>query len=175
MRKICLLLLIVPILKSKAQLPSENGIRYADVEYIFSQLPAAKQIESELRSLQSQLETKIKAQYSEFEKKYSMYINTKEPDSTRRRLEKELQLMQDNIRKLQQDSEVILQRKQQQLMDPVSKKIQKAIADVAIENNFSFILNAGAGGQDLVLHAESEMDVSNLVLKKLGINPTAKQ
>jgi outer membrane protein len=102
-----------------------------------------------------------------------VYIKSKEPDSTRRRLEKELQLMQDNIQKLQQDSEVTLQRKQQQLMDPVTKNIQKAIADVARENNFSFILNAGAGGQDLVLHAESEMDVSNLVLKKLGITPTA--
>jgi outer membrane protein len=60
MRKICLLLLIIPILKSEAQLQKENGIRYADVEYIFSQLPAAKQIESELRSLQAQLETRSK-------------------------------------------------------------------------------------------------------------------
>ena len=175
MRKLCLLLLIIPILKSEAQLPNENGIRYADVEYIFGQLPAAKQIESELSSLRSQLETKIKAQYSEFQKKYAAHISTKEPDSTLRRREKELQLMQDNIQKLQQDSEVILQRKQQQLIDPVTKNIQKAIADVAKENNFSFILNSGAGGQDLVLYAESEMDVSNLVLKKLGINPIAKQ
>src|SRR5687767_3656394 len=100
MRKICLLLLIVPILKSEAQLPKENGIRYADFEYIFSQLPAAKQIESELRSLRAQLETKIKAQYAELQKKYSIYENTK-GDSTRRRLEKELQLMQDNVQKLQ--------------------------------------------------------------------------
>jgi outer membrane protein len=174
MRKICLLLLIVPILKSEAQLPKENGIRYADFEYIFSQLPAAKQIESELRSLRAQLETKIKAQYAELQKKYSIYENTK-GDSTRRRLEKELQLMQDNVQKLQQDSEITLQRKQQQLLDPVTKNIQKAIADVAKENDFSFILNAGAGGQDLVLHAENGMDISDLVLKKLGVNPVAKQ
>lgn len=175
MRKVLLLILILPVLKSEAQLPKDNGIRYADVEYIFNQLPAAKQTESELRSLHTQLENKIKGQYAEFEKKYAVYGQTKGPDSTVHRLEKELQLMQDNIQKLRQDSEVTLQRKQQQLMDPVTKTIQKAIADVAKENNFSFILNAGAAGQDVVLHAESELDVSNLVLKKLGASPLAKQ
>jgi outer membrane protein len=139
MRKIFLLLLM-PVVNVTAQLPEENGIRYADVEYIFSQLPAAKQIESELRSLHTQLENKIKVQHAEFEKKYAIYAKTAATDPMRASLEKELQTMQENIQKLKKNSDVLLQQKQLQLMEPVTKNIQKAIADVAIENNFSFIL-----------------------------------
>ena len=176
MGKRFLFLLLFYAFYAKAQLPADNGIRYADVEYIFSRLPAAKQIESELKSLHAQLENKIKVRYTEFETKYSRYTSNSYPDSSRQRLERELQLLQESVEKLKQDSELILQRKQQQLMEPVTKSIQKAIADVAVENNFSFILNAGAGGQDLVLHAASGMDVSDQVLKKLGVvSPTAKE
>lgn len=176
MRKRFLFLLFPYAFFAEAQLPDDNGIRYADVEYIFSKLPAAKQIESELRSLHAQLQNKIKVKYTEFEAKYARYMNSSFPDSTRLRLERELQVLREHVEKLKQDSEATLQRKEQQLMEPVTKDIQKAIAAVAIENNYSFILNAGARGQDLILHAGDEMDVSAQVLKKLGVpSPVAKE
>lgn len=176
MRKRFLFLLLSYALFAEAQLPADNGIRYADVEYIFKRLPVSKQIGAELKSLHAQLENKIKVKYTEFETKYSNYINGNSPDSIRLRQEKELQLLREHVEKLKKDSETMLQRKEQQLMEPVTKSIQKAIADVALENNYSFILNAGARGQDLILHAGSEMDVSEQVLKKLGVvNPVAKE
>ena len=47
-------------------------IGYADVDYIFNKLPAAKQIEAELKSLQVQLEAQLKNKYEEFRKKYEV-------------------------------------------------------------------------------------------------------
>src|SRR3989337_3168180 len=82
-------------------------IRYADVEYIFSKLPAAKQVESELKSLQKQLETKYQTKYDEFNKKYTVYVEKRKtlPDTVRLATEKELQLFQESLEKFQQDSQ----------------------------------------------------------------------
>jgi len=147
-------------------------IRYADVEFIFSKLPAARQIESELKSLQKQLESKFQIKYDEFNKKYSTYVEKRKtlPDTVRLASEKELQLLQENLEKFRQDSQVTLQHKQEQLLEPVTKDIQAAIAAVAKENAYTFILNAGVGGQDMLLHADAAMDISALVLQKLGVS-----
>jgi outer membrane protein len=146
-------------------------IRYADVEYIFSKLPAAKQVESELKSLQKQLETKYQTKYDEFNKKYTVYVEKRKtlPDTVRLATEQELQLLQESLEKFQQDSQVTLQRKQEQLLEPVTKDIQAAIEAVAKEKGYTFILNAGVGSQDMILHADAAMDISALVLQKLGL------
>jgi outer membrane protein len=58
-------------------------------------------------------------------------------------------------------------------MEPVTIRIQKAIAEVANEYHYKFILNAGAGTQDIVLHADDNADVSDLILEKMGVKPVS--
>ena len=127
----------------------------------------------ELKSLQTQLKNQIDAKYQEFQKKLADYqanLNTM-IDAVRANTERELQQMQQNIEKLQQDAQTTVQTKQTQLMDPVFKKVGKAIEDVAKENGFTFILSQQIGGLDVVLYGDEKMDISDLVLKKLGVTP----
>jgi len=148
-------------------------VGYADVDYIFSQMPEQKQIDTELKSLQTQLKNQIDAKYQEYQKKlgdYQANINTM-IDAVRANTERELVQMQQNIEKLQQDAQTTVQTKQTQLMDPVFKKVGKAIEDVAKENGYSFILSQQIGGLDVILYGDEKMDVSDLVLKKLGVTP----
>ena len=56
-------------------------------------------------------------------------------------------------------------------MEPVYKKVGKGIEDVAKENGFTFILNQQIGGLDVILYGDDKMDISDLVLKKLGVTP----
>ena len=158
---------------------STEKIAYADVDYIFSQLPAAKQIEAELKSLQVQLEAQLKNKYEEFRKKYEVYVKSQKTatatTSELQNKEKELQLMQENLQKFEQECQGTLQRKQKQLIDPVTQSIQKAITSVANEKGYDFILNAGTGEDDLILFAVDQADVSNLVLQKLGIEAPSQR
>jgi outer membrane protein len=157
---------------SHAQTASTK-VGYADVDYIFSQMPEQKQIDSELKSLQTQLKNQIDTKYSEFQKKVADYqanLNTM-IDAVRVNTERELQQMQQNIEKLQQDAQTNVQTKQTQLMEPVFKKVGKAIEDVAKENGYTFILSQQIGGLDVILYGDEKMDVSDLVLKKLGVTP----
>lgn len=79
-------------------------------------------------------------------------------------------MLQENIQKFQQDAQTSLQKKQNDLMDPVFKKVGKAIEDVAKENGYSFIINPQImGGGDVLLYSDEKFNISNLVLKKMGI------
>lgn len=173
MRKLALLLVLgFGTLLSHAQTASTK-IGYADVDYIFSQLPEAKQIDTELKSTQAQLKNQIDTKYADFQKKLADYqanLNNM-LDAVRQNTERELQQMQQNIEKLQQDAQTTIQAKQTQLMDPVYKKVGKGIEEVAKENGYSFILNQQIGGLDVILYGDEKMDISDLVLKKLGVTP----
>jgi outer membrane protein len=176
MRKFVLLVVLgLGAIASYAQTAAAPKIGYADVDYIFSQMPDAKQIDADLKSLQTQLKNQIDSKVQEFQKKLADYnaaiqANTM-PDAVRANTERELQQLQQNIEKLQQDAQTNLQTKQTQLMDPVYKKVGKAIEDTAKENGFSFVLNQQIGGLDVILYGDEKMDISDLVLKKMGVTP----
>lgn len=172
MRKLVLFVVLgLASFVSQAQAPVKVG--YADVDYIFSQLPEAKQIDQELKSLQTQLKNQMDTKTQEFQKKVADYqanLNTM-IDAVRANTERELQQLQQNLEKFQQDAQTTIQTKQTQLMDPVYKKVGKGIEDVAKENGYSFVLNQQIGGLDVILYGDEKMDISDLVLKKLGVTP----
>ena len=175
MRKIALLfVLAIGTVTTQAQTPTASSkIGFADVDYIFSQMPEAKQIDTELKSTQTQLKNRIDAKTQEFQKKlqdYQQNLNTM-LDAVRANTERELQQLQENLQQLQQDAQVTIQNKQAELMEPVYNKVGKAIEDVAKENGYTFILNQQIGGLDVILYGEEKNNVSDLVLKKLGVTP----
>src|SRR5690606_13971606 len=131
------------------------------------------QIETELKSTQTQLKNRIDAKTQEFQKKLADYqanLNTM-LDAVRQNTERELTQLQENLQQLQQDAQVTIQNKQAELMEPVYNKVGKAIEDVAKENGYTFILNQQIGGLDVILYGDEKNDVSDLVLKKLGVTP----
>jgi outer membrane protein len=175
MRKLVLFFVLAAgMITSYAQTPTASSkIGFADVDYIFGQMPEAKQIDTELKSTQAQLKNQIDSKTQEFQKKLADYqanLNTM-LDAVRQNTERELGQLQENLQKLQQDAQVTIQNKQTQLMEPVYKKVGKAIEDVAKENGYTFILNQQIGGLDVILYGDENNDVSDLVLKKLGVTP----
>jgi outer membrane protein len=175
MKKLVLLfVLAIGLITAKAQSPTASSkIGYADTDYIFTQMPEAKQIETELQSTQAQLKNQIDSKVQEFQKKLADYqknLNTM-LDAVRQNTERELTMLQENLQKLQQDAQTTIDNKRGQLMEPVFKKVGKAIEEVAKENGYTFILNQQIGGLDVILYGDEHNDVSDLVLKKLGVTP----
>ena len=87
--------------------------------------------------------------------------------------QQELQNLQQSIEKFRADAQASLQRKQNELIQPAFDKIQKAIEEVAKANGYTHVLNPSqpAVGLTILLYAREEDDISNLVLKQLGIEP----
>ncbi|MGE0588991.1 MAG: OmpH family outer membrane protein [Cyclobacteriaceae bacterium] len=173
MRKLFTLILLGMGLSAMAQNPAQK-IGYADWDYIFSQMPDYKVIEAEMKTHGDQLQNQLQAKYKDYETKLKAYQTGAATmvDAVRRDKETELTQLQENIQKFQQDAQTSIQNKQDQLMSPVFTKVGKAIEDVAKEQGYSFILNPQLiGGGDILLYSDEKYDVSDLVLKKMGITP----
>jgi outer membrane protein len=170
---IVILLAIVATVFSASAQTSSTKIGYADVDYIFSLMPEAKQIEAELQSLNTQLQNQLNTRVQAFQTKVAEYQKNAANmiEAVRENEERELTQMQQNIQKLEQDAQNTLQKKQAALMDPVYDKVGKNIEAVAKENGFDIIINQQLGGLDVVLYADVKLDISDLVLKKMGITP----
>jgi outer membrane protein len=176
MRKlVSLAVLALGFIAAHAQTASSK-VGFADLYYIISQMPESKQIENELKTTQNMLKTQIEGKAQEFQKKLADYQQNGSTmlDAVRVNTERELQQLQQNLDKLQQDAQTTIQNKETQLMEPVYKKVEKAIGDVAKENGFNFVLNEQIGGLNVILYGDEKMDVTDLVLKKLGVTPASK-
>lgn len=149
---------------------------YTNADYILSLLPEAKQIDAELKAYEKQLQNQIQAKYQDLQAKVADYEkNVASYDELiRADKEQEIQALQQSIQKFSQDAEVSMNKKRNQLLQPAYEKIGNAIEQVAKENNYTHIFSAGTPGFDVLLYAREEDDVSNLILKKLGITPPAK-
>ncbi len=166
---ICLLFTITV----QSQTEPATKVGYADVEYIFSLMPEAKQIETELKSTETQLTNQINTKTQELQKKYQDYVANEKTmlEPVRANTQRELEMLQQNLETLKQDAQATYERKHAQLLEPVYKKMGESIEKVAKENAFTFVLTARLGGTDLVLYADEQADISDLVLKSMGINP----
>src|SRR6267142_3815608 len=151
-------------------------IGYDETDYILSQLPEFKKIESELNTHRAQLENQMKAKYDDYQAKLKAYqgMPATTPDAIKSDKERELAALQENMQKFQQDAQSSYQKKTTDLMDPIYKKIAKAIEEVAKENAFTFIINPQVqNGGDILLYNDEKFNISDLVLKKLGVTPAA--
>ena len=160
---------------SSAQAQAPLKIGFTSVEYVLSQMPESKQIESDLKAYGSQLEAQLKSKQTAFQTKLDAYQKggpTMTP-VVKADTEKELQTMQQGLQEFSQTAQQSMQQKQQTLLRPVLDKIQKNIDAVANEQGYTYILNSDSGSNPILLHGPKDGDVSDIILKKMGITPTA--
>jgi outer membrane protein len=160
---------------SAAQAQAPLKIAYTSVQYVLSQMPESKQIESELKTYNTQLETQLKSKYADYQAKGKAYQDgaAAMSDVVKADKEKELTNLQQSIQEFQRNAEQSLQQKQQTLLKPALEKLQKNIDAVADENGYTYVLNSD-GESPLLLHGPKDGDISDLVLKKMGITPSAR-
>ena len=174
MKKLFVVLAFVLVAQISNAQTAPLKIGYVDVEYIISQLPELKKVEAELQTLQTQLKKQYDGKVAEFQKKlqeYQQYAATV-PDAVKQNTERELQQLQQNIQKLEQDSQNDLQKKQMTLMEPIYTKVGDAIDALAKEQGFSLLLSKEFQGLTIVVYGDEKLDMSDTVLKRLGVTPT---
>ena len=145
-------------------------IGYTNTDYILSKLPETKQIESDLKTHRNQLGAQLKSKQEEFERKYQSFIDGQATmtDVVKNDVQTELQALQESIQKFAAEAEKSMQNKQVQLLAPVYEKIDGGIKEVAKEHGYSHVFSQG-----VLLFATEEFDISDLVLTKLGVEPTS--
>jgi outer membrane protein len=151
---------------------------YTNVDYLISLHPDSKKVDADLKAYRASLDKEAESIGKEFQEKYQNYQkgSAMMAEPVRATKEKELMVLQERIQEFQKNAESDLQRKQIELLQPVLDKIQKAIDAIANENGFTYVFNsdAGYGTTPVLLHGPEGDNVTDLVLKKLGITPPVK-
>ena len=179
MKKLFFLIALLPINIAGAQnadTTSSGRVGYANLEYIMQKLPDMKEIESELKSTQTQLRSQIQTKSDELKKRYEQFNATAQTmvDTVRMKEEQALQEALAGLEQMQQNAQVTLQNKQKLLMAPLYLKVNSAISQVARENGFDIILTDKVGRFDLLVYKNEQRDVSSLVLAKFGVTVDGK-
>ncbi|TLV03435.1 OmpH family outer membrane protein [Dyadobacter luticola] len=174
-----ILIAFLIILKAQAQVADKAAamkIGYTSSDVVLGRLPESKAMQSQLETTRVQLEKAIDVSIKEFQGKVDIYQKTgaQMTEIIRADKEKELENLQTRIQDMRAKAQESLLIKQDQLMQPIILKVNTAIQEVGKENGYTYIFNmdGGQGTTPFILFtATNEHDVTNLVLKKLGVAP----
>lgn len=169
------LMLLSAVAFGQTQQPVTQKIGFADWGYIMENMPETKAMQAELQTHGTQLENSLKAKQQDLQAKYDAFTKmpATTPDAIKLDKQRELQTLDENLQKFQTEAQNSMQKKQGDLMTPILDKIQKNIEIVAKENGYTFIINPDLGGEmtSILLFADDKFDISDMVLKKMGITP----
>lgn len=168
MKKISIVL-IFALLTSATFAQTNLKIGHIDTQVLLPLMPDFDSAQLKMEKYQTELKNQADAMQVEFNQKYQDYINKKDTYTQllRQNKETELQQMNERIQQFNQSANDDLQKQRAEVLNPVLDKAKKAIADVAKENGFTYILDLGAGS--VVYHSDNSIDILPLVKTKLGI------
>jgi outer membrane protein len=145
----------------------EIKIAYVNTQEIFNNMPETSTMETAIANLNQTYTNELKSMEDEYNKKYSEFIEQSDsmPESIKVRRMQEVQDIQQKTQTFYQHARQEVQKKQQELLAPIQKKITDAIKLVGEENDFTYILEEGA-----FLYASAKsVNATQLVKAKLGI------
>lgn len=137
---------------------------------LLTQLPEVKQADESLKIVQDSFQTIEKGLLEIFEKEYVAFVkqaNAGElPKLQIQKKQQEFQAKEEEIKTLRNKAQLEMISRRQVLLDPILKKMQDAVNDVAKEKGFTYIFDISSGA---LLFANESEDIEALVKAKLGI------
>lgn len=144
-------------------------IGIVDIETIVSELPEAKAAEEALNDLGTKYQDSLVQMRDELQERLAAYQKQQAmmPDDQKAKEEESLQMMNLELQQMQQKHfgpQGTLAMKREQLLEPIRKKVKKAIEDVAKTEKISIVLDQN---DQIVLYSEQKMDITFRVLDQL--------
>ena len=161
-----LFLLTAMIMLCSFSLQAQSKVAHVNTQELVESMPEMQNAKSELEKLAKTYETDIQAMATELQNKIKQYdaeSSTKTDEENGKRLQ-EVQGMEQSIRQYQQQAQSDLQKKEFDLLKPISEKAQAAIIKVANAQGFDYVLDSTQGqgvilanGKDLMGDVKSEL------------------
>ncbi len=161
-------LLLIAFMAIKMEGIQAQKFGYLSSQAIMAEMPDVQQMNANLQTLGTQLQKKGQNMLTAYKEKEQNAMKKKErgelsPIEEQTVLE-ELQKEQEDILKFEKEMQKNLSEKEQELLSPIYEKVNNAIQEVAKENGYQMIFEAG-----VLLWAEEGTDVSAQVKAKLGL------
>ena len=143
---------------------------FVDSEYILDQMESYQKAQKQIDDLSEKWQKEIKAKNELLEQKKNDLKKNEIllPVETKREREQEIQDLSLEIRAFQSKKFGVggdLFKKRKELIQPIQRKIYKAIESLAEDNNYSFVLDKSKHSN--ILFADPKYDKSDDIIRKL--------
>lgn len=164
-RTIVILLVAFLGMQANAQNLKIGHINSSD---ILKLMPEVKAAQGELEKFSKELQNQSDLLVGEYQKKTEEYqsLPTTTSDVLKKDKETEIGQLEQRIKKFQEDAQGEVSKKQAELLEPIMKKLQDAIKEVAKEKTYDYILDTSNGS---VIFQNEAFDIAPIVKKKLNI------
>ncbi len=158
--------LLLSALPAAAQNPVKLG--HIDRQQLMLMLPERKDAEAKMQAFAKTLDDRLKAMGTEYQTKMADAQGRAETmtQTEKEMVVREIQELEQRITAAQEKAQEDLAKQEEELLKPMVDKTNKAINDVASENNFTYIFDTSTG---FVLYFDKGEDILPLVKTKLGI------
>ncbi|HPF90844.1 MAG TPA: OmpH family outer membrane protein [Flavobacteriales bacterium] len=151
-----------------AMAQTATKLGHIDRQKLMLMLPERKDAEGKMQAFAKTLDERLKAMGNEYQAKVA---DAQARAETMTQTEKEMALreigdLETRIQAAQEKAQEDLAKQEEELLRPMVDRTNKAIADVAAENNFTYVFDVSTG---TVLYFEKGEDILPLVKSKLGI------
>jgi outer membrane protein len=147
---------------------------FIDSKYILDNLPEYAENKEKLDKFSERWQREIDDRYVVLQKRKDAFAREEVllPEEVREKRKEEIVLLEQEIMQLQRGYFGVggeLFQKRQELIKPIQDQIYDALEKIASKGNFSFVFDKA--NQSSLIFADSKFDLSDRVLKELGISP----
>ena len=168
MKKIVKLAAVFLLIVTTATTVSAQKIAHINLNDLLLLLPERKKAETDIQEYAKQLDGQLKTMSNEYDSKIADY-QAKESlmtEPVKADKQKEIGDLEERIKAFQQTAQESLQKKQNDLLEPMIATAKKAIEEVAKDNGYKNCIDSSAG---VLLYTDPADDIMPLVKKKLNL------
>ncbi len=170
MKAMKLILLFAAAVTMTSQVDAQK-FGYINSAALLEENPKIKEANSNLETLQKQLQSKGQKMLEEYQLEYQQLQQKYERGEIAPKdlaaEEAKLQEKQQEILNFEQDIQKQLQEKQELLYKPILDKVKEAINEVAAEEGYAYIFDTSPG-IGVILYMDESADVTSLVKAKMA-------
>ena len=147
---------------------AQSKVAHINTQDLIKSMPEMATAQSEMEKLGKTYEADIKAMVTEYQNKMKQYeaeAPTKTDEENQKRLI-EVQTMEQNIQQYRGTAQQDMQKKEVDLLKPITEKAKAAILKVARAQGFQYVFDSTQGGGVIMADGKNLLDD---VKKELGI------
>ena len=166
MKKLLVILACGVLMSSMATAQTKFG--HINSAELLQMMPDVKRAETEIQTYAKSFQDQLQAMGKEYEKKVQEFQASEKTmtDAMKEVKVKEIRDLENRIESTNQSAQEKVEKKRQELLQPIIDKADKAIKAVASEKSFDYIFDTSTGA---LLHVKDSDNILPLVKAKLGI------
>ncbi|PHR97663.1 MAG: outer membrane chaperone Skp [Leeuwenhoekiella sp.] len=146
---------------------AQSKVGTIDSDLVIASLDEVAQVQKDLEAYGADLDRQFKELVSKYQAAVEAYqkVEATATENDKKKKQEEIVGMEQDIQRFRQNSQGLIQIKQNELMQPLYQKVGQALDAVAREQNYTQVLTLNAG----VAYFDPALDITDDVAKKLGV------